>query len=57
MTTSVILFEDYSPERDHPNNGIINEQLSNFLGSSFTYVFNPYGTTPTSSIKQSGEEC
>jgi len=35
-TTSLILFEDHAADRDHPNHGVINEELSNSLSSSFT---------------------
>jgi len=37
----LILFEDHPPERDHPNHGIINEELSNSLSSSFTLCIQP----------------
>ena len=37
----MILFEDHLPERDHPTHGIINEELSNSLSSSFTSCIQP----------------
>ena len=29
-TTSMILFENYDPDGEHPYNGLINEELRNF---------------------------
>jgi len=40
-TTSLIILEDHPPGRDYPNHGIINEELSNSLSSSFTLCIQP----------------
>jgi len=56
-TTALILFEDHPPETAYPNHGIIEEQLSNSLSSSFTLCLHSSRKIPMFSTKRSGEEC
>jgi len=55
-TTSLILFDDHTTERDYPNHGIINKELSNSLSSSFTLCIQPLwkGTDVFNQTEQRG---
>jgi len=54
-TTALILFEDHPPETAY--HGIIEEELSSSLSSSFTLCLQSSRKIPMFSTKRSGEEC